>query len=73
MSGGVWASQSVGRQGVELGRGAVVEGQHELGPVGPEALQRVRQAGREVPEIASTDVGDGGAAQRVQHVTRQWP
>ena len=55
-----------GRQGVELGRGAVVEGQHELGPVGPEALQRVRQAGREVPEIASTDVGDRGAAQRVQ-------
>ena len=56
-----------GRQGVELGAGPVVERQHELGPVGAQALQRVRQAGREVPQIAGLDVGHGRAAERVQH------
>ena len=36
-------------QRIALGLPAVVEGEDELGAIGAEALQRVRQAGREKP------------------------
>ena len=45
-------------QRVALGLLAVVEGEDELGALGTEALQRVRQAGREEPEVALLDVLD---------------
>ena len=45
-----------------LPTGIVVECQDELGPVGAEALQGVRHAGREIPEVAFGDVGHMGAA-----------
>ena len=50
------------QQGVELRLFAVVEGEEELAPVRPEALQRVRVPDREIPEIALGGVGDVGAA-----------
>ena len=43
--------------GLVFGKVAVVEDEHELGAVGRKSLNGVRNAGREVPEIAFFDVG----------------
>jgi hypothetical protein len=44
-----------------------IEAYHELAAVRAEPLQRMRQAGREIPKIALLDVGDIGSAQFVEH------
>ena len=49
-------------QRVAFGLLAAVEGEDELAAVGAEALQRVRPAGREIPEITLFDVIDAGTA-----------
>ena len=50
------------QQGVELRRLAVVEADDELATVLADALQRMRQTGREVPEATLAHVLDVGAA-----------
>ena len=40
------------QQGVVFGRFAIVETKEELAPIRPQSLQRMRQAGREIPNIA---------------------
>ena len=45
-------------KGAVLGEIAVVEDQDEFAAVGPEALNRMRNAAGEEPEIALLDVGD---------------
>ena len=65
------------QEGVVLAEGAVVEHQEELAAVRAEALDGVRQAGREVPQVADPEVvheaaafriDDGDARVAVQHV-----
>ncbi len=62
---------------VVLAEGAVVEDQQELAAVGTEALDRVRQARREIPQVADAEVvheaaalgiDDGDARVAVEHV-----
>ena len=60
--------QPVGEhQGVEFGGPPVIEREHEFGTVRPQSLQRVGQAGREIPQVAGLHVGHLGAAQFVQY------
>ena len=66
-SGGVCANQSVSSRVLLSDCVAVVEREHELRAVGAEALQGVRQPGREEPEVTLEHVLDAGqpvAAQR---------
>ena len=53
------------QEGVVLVEVAVVEHQQELAAVGTEALDRMRDAGGKIPEIADADVVDEVAALRV--------
>jgi hypothetical protein len=46
---------------------AVVETQEELAPIWSEPLQRMRQAGREVPKITRFHVGDGSPAHFIEN------
>src|SRR6201999_3126666 len=53
------------QEGGEFGGLAFIETDKEFAAVGAEALQRMRQAGGEIPEIAFFHVGDVGPAQFV--------
>ena len=55
------------QQCVELARRAVIEADDEFATVRPEALQRMRVAGRKIPDVAFLDVGNIGAADRIDH------
>jgi len=52
----VCAIQSVSIKGVEFRRLAVIEREHEFGAGRTQALQRMRQARREVPQVAGLHV-----------------
>jgi hypothetical protein len=55
------------QQSVELARCAVIEADNKFATVRSEALQRMRITGRKIPDIALLDVGNIGAAQRIDH------
>jgi len=54
-------------QRVEFGGPPVIEREHEFGTVRSQSLQRVGQAGREIPQVAGLHVGHLGASQFVQY------
>ena len=56
-----------GRQCVELRRSTIVEGEHELAAVRTEPLQRMRQAGRKIPKIALSHIGNIRTTFHVEH------
>ena len=55
------------QQCVELARRAVIEADNKFATVRSKTLQRMRIAGGEVPDIALFDVGNIGAAHRIDH------
>jgi hypothetical protein len=55
------------QQRVEFGRHAVIEREQEFSPACADTLQRVRQPGREVPEIASLHILNRRPAFFVEH------
>src|SRR5258706_5910628 len=54
------------QEGGELGGLALIEAYEELASVRAEPLQRMRQAGGEIPEVAFLHVGDIGPPQFVE-------
>src|SRR6202043_1504068 len=55
------------QEGGELGGLAFIETDKEFAAVRAEPLQRMRQAGGEIPEIAFLHIGDIGSAQFVEN------
>src|SRR5258706_2864595 len=55
------------QEGAELGGLAVIEAYNELATVRPEPLQRMRQAGGEIPKVAFFHLADLRPAQFLEH------
>ena len=55
------------QQSVELARRAVIEADNKFATVRSQTLQGMRVTGRKIPDIALLDVGNIGAACRIDH------